>query len=139
MTPDNVGHLHVPEFRLELWSLVGDDHVSLPPPYDYELIVSFLFHHPQVRSKWTYIREYQPAEAKPAPEFSFACEVLRDELRRVEYNIRDMNMTHADSGKWLKREEDREDSLKAAIAVLTARSSETTGGGNPNAANWRSK
>ena len=52
--------------------------------------------------------------------FDVACEVLRDELRRVEYNIRDMNMTHADSGKWLKREEDREDSLKAAIAVLTA-------------------
>ena len=29
-------------------------------------------------------------------------------------------MTHADSGKWLKWEEDLRDSLKATIAVLTA-------------------
>ena len=63
-----MAHPSLPEYRLELWSLVGDDYVSLTPPYDYELIVSFLFHHPQVRSKWTYIREYQPAEAHCAKQ-----------------------------------------------------------------------
>ena len=52
--------------------------------------------------------------------FSLAREVLSDELRGAERRIRDMNMTHADSGKWLKWEEDLRDSLKAAIAVLTA-------------------